>query len=282
MSFDKTKCVHFGFTALVGTNKVGLLKQDSDGYIDGLSVGALNTFNAKGDFYVGDCQEVLDLFHEGSYFMRQVRDGRCKAENGHPSPMPGESYENFAIRWGRINEARVCAHHANIYLGKSTVKAPNGANLIPIFSRTKPNGELGYVLEQDLKSPEINICFSMRGATEDITSSLGINHKYVRELYAYDKVNDPGIPSAKRWNSIALEHDGRMVVPASSKGEINITADIEMLNRISREMNKSTLTGESHGSLMNIGQLAKCLGYQHNPNMNSARGWRGWLNDQLR
>ena len=63
MSFDKTKCIHFGFTALVGTNKVGLLKQDSDGYIDGLSVGALNTFNTKGDFYVGDCQEVLDLFH---------------------------------------------------------------------------------------------------------------------------------------------------------------------------------------------------------------------------
>ena len=281
MSFDKTKCIKFELTALTGSNKVGILKTDEDGYIDGMSLGAINVFNSRGEFYVGDCQEVLDLFSDGSKFMAQVKDGRTKAENGHPVPMPNESYESFAIRWSRVNEPRVCAHHNRIYLGKSSVKTPNDLQIVPIYGRTRPSGELMYVLEEDLKRPEINVCFSLRGATQDDLRA-GINYKYIREIYTFDKVNDPGINVAKRWNSIALESEGRLLIPSDTTTMQTITADAEMLQRINSRMSNSRFAAESAGTLMDVGDLMRHLGYRHNVDMNSARGWRGWLNDKVR
>lgn len=277
--------MRFGVSALVGTNKAGVLRQDEKGYINGLVLGALNSFNARGEYYVGDDQEVMALFREGSDFLIRLKDGRVSGENGHPEPLPGECEEAFICRFNRVNESRVCCFHAEIALSEKSVKTADGSNVIPVYGKTAPSGELVHVMTEALRRPEENICFSLRGATFDRLQS-GIKYRHLRQIVTYDKVIDPGIGAAKKWNAISLESANSSKHLVARSDDLGFAgyrdADSDDIRRAIEYSRRVGLAVENTNALMSFGDVLANTGFTYNPDMNSARGWRGWVNDAVR
>ena len=270
--------IRFGVSALQGTNKAGVLKQDDKGYINGMALGALNSFNARGEFYSGDDADVLALFREGSEFLIRLKDGRISGENGHPEQEPGETDEAFVCRFSRVTEKRICCFHAEIWLGEKSV-ASDGFNVIPVYGKTAPAGELMYVFTEALRRPEENICFSLRGGTFDRMYS-GVKYRLLRHIITYDKVQDPGLKTAKRWNSLALESGKSLVLPELTP-HIDVYPDL--LDSSIEFAKRAYGATESTSMLMTFGEVLKNVhGFKHNPDMNGSRGWRGWVNDAVR
>ncbi len=87
--------VLFSCTTLAGTGKKGKLTKDENGYYT-MPIGGLNVFNSIGDFYT--YEDAKQLFDSSSTFMRRVKTGALKGEYGHPKPIKGQSYEEFAER----------------------------------------------------------------------------------------------------------------------------------------------------------------------------------------
>jgi len=193
--------IRFGCTALTGTNKVGTLRQDEDGYYE-MVVGALNVFNSAGQFYL--YEQSKSLFDNSSQFMRRVTKGALRGENGHPKPQVGQKESDYARRIMSIYEERVCCHHKEIYLDDQKIKDEKGQPVIAIMSKVKPAGELGYVLENALKNKDENVCFSIRSFTKDFYDK-GVIKKILQTVITFDLVNEPGISYANKYNSPALE-----------------------------------------------------------------------------
>jgi hypothetical protein len=208
--FANPNSVVFACTSLTGVNKVGTLKKTPEGYYP-MVVGALNVFNSGGQFYPIS-NEVKALFDESSSFQRRVQRGALRGEMGHPKPGPRSINpqeqrlrdQEFVRRNLSIYEERVCCHHMKIWLDFDSVKGKDGKPVISIMSLVKPSGELGHVLEKQLENPHENVCFSIRSFTDNKVR-FGIEERSLKEIVTFDYVNEPGIATAERWQSPALE-----------------------------------------------------------------------------
>lgn len=204
--------VMFACTSLVGVNKVGDLKKNENGYYP-MVVGALNAFNSSGAFY--DYDGAKHLFEQSSAFMRRIKRAALRGEYGHPKPGPREldkrvqrlRDEEYARRCLTIDETNVCCHHMRIWLDFNSVKDKNGNPVISIMSEVAPNGPLGQVLEKQLENKHENVCFSIRAFTDNRIMG-GIERRVLREVVTFDYVNEPGIATAEKYLSPALEQLG--------------------------------------------------------------------------
>jgi hypothetical protein len=182
MSFGAFNQIRFSCESLVGTNRVGLLKQTDNGYYP-MVVGALNVYNSGGSYYV--YEQAKHLFEESSALMRRVKRGVLKGEYGHPVKQPGMTQEDFMYRAMDILPTNVCCHHRSIGLDFDSVK-------------------------------DENVCFSIRAFSDD--KMLGKqNVKTLRNVITFDYVIEPGIAYAEKYKSPTLESRSEMVV---SKGLI--------------------------------------------------------------
>lgn len=176
---------------------------DSDGYYD-LIIGALNVYNSAGELYTS--QGVVELFNDSSILMRRIKKGCLKGEVGHP-PSLGLSKDQYIRRLLTIQESNVCCHFKEIYLDTEFGKRNPGVcepNTIAIRAKLKPSGPNGSALQKALDNPEENVCFSVRGFTEDY-QQRGQLVRYLREIVCWDWVNEPGIHIASKWNTQSLE-----------------------------------------------------------------------------
>ena len=205
--------VRFACTSLAGTNKVGNLKKDENGYYE-VVVGALNVFNSAGQFYV--YEQAKQLFESSSQLMRRVSRGSLRGEYGHPKMLPGMSNEQFANRVMSIHEENTCCHHKEITLDFDRVKDDQGKPVIAIISKVFPSGPMGAALERSLNNPNENVCFSIRAFTDDYRDG-GICKRVLKTIVTWDLVNEPGIASAEKFKSPALE---AMSEHTFSRGEI--------------------------------------------------------------
>ena len=99
------QCAVFACTALLGTNKAGILKPDASGYYT-LVLGALNIFNNGGAYYpYGESAQML--FKESSSFIRRINNGALRGEYGHPRMLPGMSMRDYMSRITDIMEDKV-------------------------------------------------------------------------------------------------------------------------------------------------------------------------------
>ena len=194
--------VTFSCTSLVGTNKVGNLKKNENGYYP-MIVGALNVFNSAGQYYVAE--QAKQLFESSSQLMRRVHRGALRGENGHPKPQINQSNESFANRVMTIDESRIYCHHKSLTLDFDNVKDSNGRPIIAIMSEVCPSGELAYVLQRQLENPHENVCFSIRAFTDDYREN-GVYKRILRNVVTFDLVNEPGIAQAEKYKSPALEN----------------------------------------------------------------------------
>lgn len=234
--------IKFTCTKLEGTGKKGILKPDADGYYE-LILGALNVYNSAGMYYV--YEGAKELFESSSQLMRRVKRGALRSENGHPTRLPNESFDDFVNRYIEINPKNVCAHISELWLNFKDVKGNDGKPIIAIMGKVCPSGPLGPMLEKSLNNTKENVCFSIRSFTADWIEN-GIIKRELKNVITFDYVNEPGIYIAEKYNSPALE----------SLSETRISKN-QMVRALSKE--SSSMAMESAG--MNASELFTSLGW---------------------
>ena len=250
--------VRFMCTALNGTNKVGLLKQDDNGYYE-FVVGALDVFNSAGQFYV--YEQAKELFQSSSQLMRRVSRGALKGEYGHPKMLPGMSNDQFANRIMSVYEENVCCHHKEITLDFDRVKDENGKPIIAIISKISPSGPMGPALERSLKNKDENISFSIRAFTDDYREG-GLTKRVLKTIVTWDFVLEGGIAVANKYMSPSLESAevaNKFMAPALEDGMILSRGDIERGIK-----NASTQGIATESSLLTCNELFNAMNWQTN------------------
>lgn len=193
--------VTFSCTSLVGSNKVGKLEPDADGYYT-MVIGALNVLNSAGAYYSYD--GAKDLFEGSSQFMRRVSRGSLRGEVGHPIFETGMTGEDYVSRILEIRETNVCVHFKEVWLDFDSMKDKDGRAIVAIMSKLIPSGPFGPMLEKQLKNKGENVCFSVRSFTDDSRNG-GVLYKSIRNIVTFDNVNEPGIHVANKWLAPGLE-----------------------------------------------------------------------------
>lgn len=217
----------FACTALLGSNKAGVLKPDADGYYT-VVLGAMNVYNSGGAFY--PFESAKQVFKESSSLMRRIANGACRGEYGHPRMSPGMSTRDFLNRVMDIYEPNVCCHIRKVTVDYSSVKDERGRPLIAIIGEVKPSGPMGPALKASFDNASENVCFSVRSITNDQNVG-GVLHKHIKTIVTWDYVNEPGIGCAKKWHSPALESfDEHRILPAhlAAVNKIQQTASVSM------------------------------------------------------
>ena len=254
--------IRFACTSLLGTNKVGNLSADENGYYT-MVVGALNMFNSAGQYYVFD--QARELFEESSQFMRRVKRGALRGEYGHPK-QEGMNDRAFAHRAMAIYEERVCCHHAEIWLDFESVKGDDGRPVIAIMSKVSPSGPLAHVLERQLKNTKENVCFSIRSFTDDFMHQ-GVRKRALKAIVTFDYVNEPGMYVAEKYRSPALESFGDEKV----FGRADIEAGIAESQRMGFGQESVVMTADD---------LFRSMGWEMPRQGSTAAaklpGWAGW------
>lgn len=234
----------FSCTVLAGTNKAGIIKPDDNGYYTQV-LGAFDFLNSAGANY--PFESAKSLFESSSSLMRRIKNGQCYGENGHPKKTPGMSMRDYITRILQVDEGNIICHFANLWIDKDNVKDENGKPIIAVMGRVKPAGPHAASLEASMKNPEENVAFSVRSLTQD-TFANGRTQKHMRTLVTYDRVPEPGISCAAKYNNPALE--------MLEESEDLITP--EMLNLVEQEAS-SKIALESGG--MSIAMVRSELGW---------------------
>ena len=194
--------IHYGCTALVGTNKTGVLKPDANGRYR-MVLGALEYPNSVGDIYT--LRSAQEFFKPGSPLLRRIENGQLRGEYGHPKREPGMTDRDFLERVLTIEETRVCCHISDVYIDMHSVKDPKtGASIITFIGLVKPAGPYGQVLKEELDDPTQNVAFSIRSLT--LNRQVGFRqHKDFTQIVGWDKVNEPGLAPANKYFVPTLE-----------------------------------------------------------------------------
>lgn len=202
--------IFFTQTQLVGTNKLGILPKDKDGYYT-QAIGGLNIHNTSGHLYTAE-PEVRALFtNVNGFFVKHIRDGQLRGEIDHPEWPSDWTEDQYAARMLEIRPALTCVHWADIWLDDTLNKNEDGSPVWTIMARFCPSGVHGPMLEKALANGRENVCFSLRAFTMD-RIIRGIRHRRIVEPITFDHVNRPGIPLAQKWKSPALETHREMAV----------------------------------------------------------------------
>jgi hypothetical protein len=194
--------VSYSCTALAGTNKVGILKPDENGYYE-MIVGAIGIENRTGDFYEAS-EDVIKLFGPGTSLHRRITNGQCRAELGHPKKTPGMSMQDYVKRALTIEETNVCAHFKSVILDRNLVKDEYGNSAIATVAKLKPSGPHAEQLRESLNNPDENVAFSIRCLSNDRIEG-GRLVKRIRTIVGWDQVNEQGILVANKYQSPTLE-----------------------------------------------------------------------------
>lgn len=210
--------VMFGSTVLKDMNKKGVCTPDEDGYYT-INVGALNCFNSKGERYV--LEGSKKLFEDSGPLMRRLDNGCLIAELGHPKRLPGMTDREFFVRQLQLFEDRECGHFKEIWLDYDAAKSMVGTDndTVIIVAKIKPSGPFGKVLEDSITNPNKNTAFSIRSVTNRARVN-GVIQKTLVNIRTFDLVNDPGIRTSTKWNSMATENDDFSVLTEDMLSEI--------------------------------------------------------------
>ncbi len=183
------------------SNKKGVLKPDSDGYYT-LVVGGLNMYNSQNQYYA--LEGARELFEESSALMRRMQRGAVKGEVGHPRQELGMSTESYINRLYEIRETNTCCVFKDITLDANYGNNNGKPGVVGIIAKVAPSGPFGPALEQALQRPGENVCFSVRGFTDDFFDK-GRYTRVLKQIIGWDWVTEPGLEIAEKFKSPGLE-----------------------------------------------------------------------------
>lgn len=218
--------IKYASTALAGSNKIGKLTPDEDGYYE-LCLGALNIFNSSGIWY--DYEASKHVFDNSSTFMRRMKSGNLYAEEDHPPFKPGMSYEEYVHRIKFIDTKNVCAHIKDVEL----IACEEVPGRMLILGKVKPDRERGQYLKAALDNPKQNVCFSLRSLVDERFVD-GRKVRIITDLITFDWVIEPGLEVAHKYNAPGLESFDCM----ADIGDVSIP-----LSAIHNVINQSKQTG---------------------------------------
>jgi hypothetical protein len=254
----------FSCTALAGTNKKGILRQDEYGYYE-IAVGALNAFNSQGEYYAMD-NEVQELFSESSHFMRRMRNGCLRGELGHPQRLPGMTKDEYMIRIMTILESNTSHHIRDVRIDFDCNKNADGSPMATVIASVKPSGIKAKGVQDALDNSQEDSCFSVRSFTEDAKIN-GVNHRFIRELFTWDYVTEPGISISRKYKTPSLEGfdlSGRqsLIMPVTADDMNKVIENVQANNfGIGTESANLLMTAESLFKLCNKQVKEKDLPY---------------------
>lgn len=201
----KANSIRYSCTALLGTNKKGILKPDASGYYE-ITVGGFNVRNHSGvNWPLG---QAATLFAPGSALRRRLDAGVVRAEYGHPR-QEGLDDVGYFKRLNEIHEDKVCGHFKELRLDYNNYKSKSGYPVVAVVGKIRPSGPFGKCLKDSLDNPEEETCFSIRAGVSDLNGE-----RYVEDIVTYDYVNEGGIAIARKYYSLALENmDGVTCAP---------------------------------------------------------------------
>lgn len=192
----------FQCTALVGTNKVGKLKVDENGYYQ-VVLGAFDCPNPNGDIYTFASAEKL--FKESSSFIRNISAGNMYGEWGHPKREVGQTLAAYIKRCMILDEKNLAFHVKKVEINDKDVKDKNGNVIISVIGWIKPVGPKANELRIMLENPDQNVSFSVRCNTDDVPNNRGTLNRNVISIICWDMVIHPGLEVATKYHSPALE-----------------------------------------------------------------------------
>ncbi len=193
--------VKFSATRLAAAGKKGVILPDSDGYYETI-IGGLNIFNSAGQFYT--LEGARSLFTGSGAFMRRIQRGALRAEVGHPKMEPGMSMNDYIGRLMEIRETNTCGQFKEIWLDFDRPKALGEPNAVAIMGKVIPSGPFGPMLQKAFENGGENVCFSVRGTTNDYYER-GVYTRELTNIITFDYVNEPGIHIAEKYKSPSLE-----------------------------------------------------------------------------
>lgn len=243
--------ITYGCTALAGTNKVGDLVKNKDGYYE-MVLGALAAYNSAGAYY--EANEAKVLFESSSELMRRINSGSLRGEVGHPRYQEGMSERAWFNRVNDILEPNCCCHFSEVRLSYDTLKDKEGRPLVAVMGMVKPSGANERFLERQLDNSKENVCFSVRSFTNDIPQG-GRLVKYLKKIVTWDNVNEPGISVANKYSVPSLE-----CIADDDDFKFDLTSIVQIADQ-ERSDGISMESGLSHGV-----QLLQMIGYvEKNP-----------------
>ncbi len=190
-------------TALVGTNKKGIITPNQDGYYP-ILLGGLDVFNSKGEFYCGKASG--DVLKTAKLLNKRLQKGNLNGEAGHPKRTTENDFQ-FLNRIYTIEETRISHHISKVWYDTEGIFDPlTGKKIIAFIGLVKPKGPYGESLRESLENPNENTNFSVRALTDTFYSPRGVSKK-VKDISTWDWVNEPGIPIASKWCSPSLESE---------------------------------------------------------------------------
>lgn len=193
--------VTFGCNALVGTNKVGDLVADANGYRE-VVLGSFDAFSSNGGYYPWEAAKRA--FEQSSALMTRTSNGNQRGEVGHPQYQPGMTKMQYINRILTISEPNSCVHFSEFVIDDSLFRNRKGEKMVTVLGRIKPSGANEAYLERQLSNPKENVCFSLRALTKDVNEG-GQLVRHLGELVTYDVVGEGGMPEASKYTSPALE-----------------------------------------------------------------------------
>lgn len=193
--------VEYQSQVLNGINKSGTLKKNADGSYDFI-VGALNMINGKNEYYEYDYAKKF--FDASADLVRMAKKKILRGEYGHPKQQVGQSEDDFITRLLMVEEKSVACFHQDIRLDHDNFRDVNGKPFIGIVSKLRPDGPYGDVLEKQINTKEMDVCFSIRCFSQPHR----IGGRVIREMkhvVTFDYVTEPGIAYATKYNCPSLE-----------------------------------------------------------------------------
>lgn len=254
------KNIRFASTRTWGFNKVGLLKQDKDGYVK-VVIGALNMFNSSNMYY--DYKASKDMFEESSQLMRRVQNKALHGELGHPRREPGMTDNEFRARLLDIYEPNIVCHFRTIELDFTNYKDPEGRTVVAIIGEVCPSGVHANVLERKLANKDENLCFSIRSFTHDWIEGGIIKRKIVR-VSTFDLVNEPGISIANKEFAPSLESIDHKTM---SRGDLII---------LERQLSRNSGIGNESSIITDLHQARMLMGWSDKVTPRKEVPWKGW------
>lgn len=243
------KSISYTCTALLGTNKKGILKPDANGYYE-ITVGGFNVRNHSGtEWPLG---QAAQLFAPGSALRRRLDAGVVRAEYGHPYSDGMDAVAYFK-RLNEIREEKVCGHFKELRLDYDNYKSAEGFPIVAVIGKVRPSGPYGKFLKDSLDNPEEETCFSIRAGIDIIDG-----RNYVKDIVTYDYVNEGGVALARKYLSIGLESMFGGTVAAPLTDDLIVTP--EMLD-VACEAACRTMGVESADTARLI-NLRKTLGWE--------------------
>lgn len=208
-------------------------------------LGALNSYNNNGTPYLEIPLKTLlkeDGYHSAGY---KIKQGKLKGEADHPIREAGQSDAEYIDRNLMVSNARASHHILKIWYETIDDEEIPGRKVVLIKGIIKPtDNEHGRALKRDLDDPEVNVCFSIRCFSREVTLNGTIGRSITR-LLTFDWVDNNGLTYASKPRTSTSYN--KTMSSLSKENAVRVTP--ELLEELEYINNSGAVTKESTETL---------------------------------